>query len=1189
MVSGFLTYILHLTKSVVPRLSTGALFLLLLLAACSRTPKDPFASKEDRTFEVGRVESTTHDVEASTTSNKKIRQINFRAKVKNMATLLPVVDGLYFHVLEGFKKITRVKVIDGTIQWSKSYEYDKGVPQSYSIYEFRIEGEGAHRGSQKKRVGVNPDRKGAEAVIDLSAGGKIPVALSDDTNDRTDHVKVHNASSAGFQAESTFLLNSSAKRLSKTTGKYRDFEYSFYTCLYSNREDVPRISYNRKFTVKNLSGFINSKIQNVVTNRQGCIRWEAHIKDFKFYEQERWFLKKIEICSDNKEASGCIQYTMYIHPWSAIDGDTGNFVFENGKPSWKSTNYKPPDEVTDGKILGDIWESRKARVLLDNYAFGFTGRYFIINEYLDISSMRSYNIVMRPHIKRWTLNGSVREEMDGKYKLYFLLNRTHAESFLDWMHSNPNLAKSLDEKCFMNKDSITEEFSDPEDRKKCLLWSNMSYGSQVVKVSEGSLVTSIAFHFPDIRYVESRNLVYFQLKSATGEDTGIEEASFVGTIYPVLDSGFRRLSDLQSSVFVQPDGESFNFPELELEIENIERHQTLEDDNTNLPTSKNREASFDEIKKAVNKFSKKKRHIISELRRYIQEGIELLNVEDSIAYIEKEKALQAKHTNNSQIQAQNKIYGTKLNPLPALTMYKNDNQLSIPTTGKNIINRGKIEEILNKYKNSETIKMSEYLDESTIQNICRTLYPLNNLSSKEAQDYAQHLRDIDQAIYNDRKKTLCEINNLVTQGKLDELKYADPCENTKRICDDNSSAYVKDSLLVDTYNVLYGANKQLKEEACVNIDEDKKNILIGIMETLSRPFAYVSDAVAEKLDSLRTITRYESIRKETIKSLVKNFGRLEGRIQIHNPSKLSIFNSKHKKQLNAYKPRTKQVRCMEEPDNYIRIGLSKHVLDIKDTPPIREYNMDSKNISISSTVFLSRGAGEADVSEKALEAGNYRESLDAIQLESSALAGLKVLGTGLAAGARGFKGYFATTSSGSHWYIRNMKEKTLVYEKNIAEYSGRTINAEEITFRFNADLKYCLNIEKRTTHDLTKASGIIYCSDEIETKVVSETWWHFYLYFRNKTSIMHDAASNLTQRPWDIVVRGKENYDRVIRLLQSNMDIGIAPIRELEVGKELPVPVLSSKEFQYRTRTKMNSPGLLEYQSVWIQDDEEKN
>ena len=189
---------------------------------------------------------------------------------------------------------------------------------------------------------------------------------------------------------------------------------------------------------------------------------------------------------------------------------------------------------------------------MDGYALGFIEREFNIDNYLDISSSRHYKIVMHPHIKRWTFNGPIKEAMYGKYKLYYMLSRTHGESFLDWYHArNDQIKKEMDRKCFLDKSSITEEIVDLEERKQCLLWSNLSHGSQVVEVDAGSMVTSINLYFPDIRYVESRNLIYFQLKSE--EDTGIEFSSFVGTIYPVLDSGFRRLSNIKNSVFLKPE------------------------------------------------------------------------------------------------------------------------------------------------------------------------------------------------------------------------------------------------------------------------------------------------------------------------------------------------------------------------------------------------------------------------------------------------------------------------------------------------------------------------------------------------------------------------------------------------------------------------------------------------------------
>ena len=199
--------------------------------------------------------------------------------------------------------------------------------------------EGAHRGQHRKRVAVNPARKGLEAAIDLSAGGEIPLDPSSKEARTADIERVNYRSTSHFAVESIDLLDSKGEKLSQATEKHRSFKYSFYTCLHSDRGNVPRIGNQREFTVKAISGFTNTEVQNVKTNEQGCIRWKGNIDNFKFYESERWFPKKIEICSENKEAAGCINHTLYIHPWNATNNRKANFVFERGK-QWKGGEVK---------------------------------------------------------------------------------------------------------------------------------------------------------------------------------------------------------------------------------------------------------------------------------------------------------------------------------------------------------------------------------------------------------------------------------------------------------------------------------------------------------------------------------------------------------------------------------------------------------------------------------------------------------------------------------------------------------------------------------------------------------------------------------------------------------------------------------------------------------------------------------
>ena len=838
------------------------------------------------------------------------------------------------------------------------------------------------------------------------------------------------------------------------------------------------------------------------------------------------------------------------------------------------------------KMPAKLLKERKARVLMDGYALGFTGREFNIDNYLEISASRHYKIVMHPNIKRWTFNGPVKEVMYGRYRLYYMLNRTHGESFLNWFHDEDNeIKKKMDRKCFLDKGSITEELIGVEDRKQCILWSNLSHGSQVVEVAAGSMVTNIKLHFPDIRYVESRNLVYFQLGSE--EDTGIEPSSFVGTIYPVLDSGFRRLSDLKNSVFVRPEEATVDSPvdknaydNIEQDVDNPEELQRI---NTN-------ELSNDELKEmeAIRKELESQTSGSEQAVTYqAQEVIELLNVKESIAYIREqkkkgthEKMIFTKKPKSKNLSIYKKVYG-----LSTEEEYKIKNQGM-----RDIISRDKVNEFLLKYsehKDSGNInEMTTKLEDATVENICEALYPKNNSSEEEAQDYANNLQNIDKTLYNNRKETLCRINHLVSGGKLDEVDSREPCQDTKVICSEATSDIVKDSILIDTYNILYGADKALKEEGCIELDDQSKGILDSIVQTAKDAWHSIGagkDMIDEQLEALRQGAFYETIRNSTTRELSKNFSNMKLQIKLHNPEKLNPRNPEHLEQIQRYQPFIKQERCKKNPDDYIELAFSEHILNIKDKPPIRESDVDSKNITISSMIFLTKGETISDINEKALGASDYLQRLNSIGVEAAFSGGLKIFGTGAEFTEKQQVTGMATATAGEHWYIRSIKEKSHMYSKIMGEAAARTINAEEITFRFTADVQYCFNI-KGSSRDISSPMGIIYCSNEIKTIRIQETWWHFYLYFRNKASIIQDAASSLTQRPWDIIVRGKDNYEKVLRLLQSDRNISISPAKPVGV-RDIPGQVLSAQEFQYKTRSEINFPGLLRYQNIWIEED----
>ena len=222
------------------------------------------------------------------------------------------------------------------------------------------------------------------------------------------------------------------------------------------------------------------------------------------------------------------------------------------------------------------------------------------------------------------------------------------------------------------------------------------------------------------------------------------------------------------------------------------------------------------------------------------------------------------------------------------------------------------------------------------------------------------------------------------------------------------------------------------------------------------------DIIDEELEALREGAFYETIRNSAVRELNENFINMKLQVKLHNPDKLSNKNPEHLEQIQRYKPLIKQERCIRKPDDYIELAFSEHILDIRDKPPIRESYVDNKNISISSMVFLSKEETTADASEKSLEAGDYSQMLNAVGVAATVSGGVKVLGTGADLTGKKEFGAIATASAGEHWYIRSIKEQSRLYAKNVGQAAARTINAEEITFKFTADVQYCFNIKRRT-------------------------------------------------------------------------------------------------------------------------------
>ena len=239
-----------------------------------------------------------------------------------------------------------------------------------------------------------------------------------------------------------------------------------------------------------------------------------------------------------------------------------------------------------------------------------------------------------------------------------------------------------------------------------------------------------------------------------------------------------------------------------------------------------------------------------------------------------------------------------------------------------------------------------------------------------------------------------------------------------------------------------------------------------------------------------------------------------------------------------------QSSCSSSPERYLNTMITEHIAKIRKKPELT--SLDSLGLSLSTS--FSVNDYESDDTTKG--------STNSIAV--NAFSGLKVdflkfleVGFGVSVG----KSWFHTTSH------TNGKSKN----GNISFANSRNLTADEVDFSINADTNKCLSIY--ATNGTTTKKPALLCSKKITNKTLQENYYVIYMNY--SASPLLDAASSLAERPWTILIRGKDRYENFARLVQDSST-------SLSIVKGSPIPAAFLKDAQNKYDGYF--PGLLSIQ-----------
>jgi hypothetical protein len=297
---------------------------------------------------------------------------------------------------------------------------------------------------------------------------------------------------------------------------------------------------------------------------------------------------------------------------------------------------------------------------------------------------------------------------------------------------------------------------------------------------------------------------------------------------------------------------------------------------------------------------------------------------------------------------------------------------------------------------------------------------------------------------------------------------------------------------------------------------------------------------------------------------------------ILDPRRLDRRNPAHQAYIDRFTPRLAQDRCKRAPLEYLSVDFSEHVLRVIGEP--RNTGAGSTNVTVFANISL--GANES----RDRTAGSSRSThVDAggkvssgSQVAGQAGASFRVVG--INAGQEVSIGTEKSLGTSQSWFVSDTVTRGEARSTSAGEGSSRTLNAEEISFRFNAETMKCLSFQPKERSLQVRPGGALVCQDQPSVREVNDTWYYVYLFFRNNNSPLHDSAADLQMRPWTLMIRGHDQFESFKLVLQNSaLRLRLSPVR-------LPGPEAAMNQafvtFQIDYRKLRDLPGLLSVKSL---------
>ncbi len=849
-------------------------------------------------------------------------------------------------------------------------------------------------------------------------------------------------------------------------------------CLYYNDTKVP---FKQKFYITTFSDLKPILKQ---ADFDGCVEWQETIEGFRYYSNQRWYKKEIKICSDNS-GNSCVSRIIYMNPWG-YEFNNGNFIWHQGK----ELTTTPPSKNIHGS--SDFKEILPA-ISISTFAFNFNKRNFTITKNLSLESHRLYHISLMPKIKYMTFRGIKESNLNGEYKLSYLLEKTHGEtessitSYSKESEERKTILKK-DKVCFSNISLI----KDYKTRMACHKHTVIDYSKSpmYVKSSNNLIKAKLTLKFADIRYVMSRNKIYFQIMPAD-KKMKIQKNSFYGAIIPTVRSEHQNL------------------------LEHSKKNKySLENDTS----YEGKLAQFHERNETVNEIIE---HITNKnylnQKNLMYEHASSLNIFTFTAGITDDSKSSSNYTDYVKRSIDsNKNLGLEIN--------FSSTEINHLFTPENIT--------LKNEKSAGLLKRTEE-NHNILRKACSLLYPKNQ---KVAKAFAEEIRKNKIMEYKELVASFNEINKsffkYITDSSEEDLKNDENYfKKISQKCSPSAPTKYIDPRIRKN-------NADFKTKKCEEVFGYWNQIYHNVKGSWN---AYSQDK-NEALDLVRKEAEFFARKAPGFSNIRKEV--LEKIYEIDISSEKLLINPETQP-LNITEL---QELCFEKPLEFLSVSYTEQIKEMKNTGPAEYRKANTTNLF--SGIFLAHYNYNTKAKRHGIEE-NLAHNKSAI-VHNSNMFNISI---GLSKSI--YIADFSAKNNSSHGSSMNAGiqgnkafQKITAIEEGKSKWRGssnnmfQTINTESLTFVFQAKTKNCIRILRENfiltndKNDSENSKSLFLCQNKLnDWREYEETWYYTYLYFRNHSSALHDPAGDLMQRPITSLIRGDTQYYLFEELLTSSSKI----------------------------------------------------